>query len=370
MSLKKEFFSNNFSSFIIEHRPFFVMYKKAFVKTFKEYVSKLSQGKFTTDIKETERFYDSLFVTPLFTKERIDPAKELSLIYRLNDYDIDSSYILNKLFLVLSNNFIKYLIKEKNAVAKLKTLAFLLDFYIKYIEFHQEIEDENETKLPEEIKEIYIKKKELNLFTIYKGIPIAHKTRIAAIDEKEGIVKVTANSYQIVAAKFHKEIFLLENDKEYSFRANIHHVVIHKKLMYLNNIEKVQRNAPKRGFIRVQPKEKIEVLIKNGDVKLETELYDISLRGICVLGRKSKLKVSDIVTIEFILKYDRPYLINAQGEIKSITKLDKEMYRYHIHFELPTHYEYILSKYITKREKEIVKELNAYISREFVVLSE
>jgi len=370
MSSKKEFFSNNFSSFIAENKEFFSKYKKHFIKTFIEYVSKLSQQRFKTTNEEIESFYESLFIKPLFTKDKVNPSKELALIYKLNDYDIDSTYILNKLFLILSNNYIKFLIKEKNAISKLKTMTFLLDFYIKYIEFHKDLEEDTTTKIPDEIKKIYINKQQLSLFTIYKGIPIAHKTHIISIDEKEGIVKVSANSYQIVAAKFHKEVFLLENDKEYSFRANIQHCVVHKKQMYLNNIEKVQRNAPKRGFIRVQPKEKIEVLLKNENLKLLTELYDISLRGACVLGKNSELKVSDIITIEFILNLEKPYLIKTQGEIKSITKLDSKTYRYHIHFELPTHYEYILSKYITKREKEIVKELNAYLSKEFVALSE
>ncbi|AZV46187.1 hypothetical protein C3L23_02540 [Nautilia sp. PV-1] len=368
MNLKQEFYAHNFSSFVLENRPFFKSYREKFAGILSEYLNRLTNSRFTTE--EIEHFYDMLFISPFFSKNTVNPSKDMALIYKLNDYDIDSSFILNKMFLILSNSYIKYLIKKKNSVSELKKMTMLLDFYIKYIELHKNIEEDITTKIPKEIKEIYINKKPLNLFTIYKGIPIAHKTHILSLDEEEGIIKVTANNYQIVAAKFHKEIFLLENDKEYSFRANIKHFVVHKKQMYLNNIEKVHRNAPKRSFIRVQPKEKIEVVLKYGDKKLKTELYDISLRGLCVLGPMSILKVSDIVTLEFILHMDKPYLIATEGEIKSITKLDSKTYRYHIHFELPTHYEYILSKYITKREKEIVKELNAYISKEFIALNE
>ncbi|ACM92362.1 type IV pilus assembly protein PilZ [Nautilia profundicola AmH] len=369
MTSKQEFFSNNFSSFVLDNKNFFIKYKPHFIKLFQEYIIKLTRSNLQIDNKEIETFYDNLFISPLFLKNKVIPSKELNLIYKLNDYDVDSVYVLNKVFLILSNNYIKHLIKEKNSIKKLKTLTFLLDFYINYIELHKDIEDDN-TQIPQEIKEIYFNKKQLNLFTIYKGIPIAHKTHILSIDEKEGVIKVSANNYQIVAAKFHKEIFLLENDKEYSFRANIKHFVVHKKVMYLDNIEKIQRNAPKRSFIRVQPKNKIDVELQCEDIILNTELYDISLRGMCVIGKKSNLKVSDIVKSEFILKLEKPYLFVTQGEIKSITKLDSEKYRYHIHFELPTHYEYILSKYITKREKEIIKELNAYISKEFIALSE
>jgi len=244
----------------------------------------------------------------------------------------------------------------------------LQDFYIKYIELHKNLDTDSSTKIPDEIKDIYLRGKEISLFTIYKGIPIAHKTKILSLDEKEGVIKVNANTYQIVAAKFQKEIFLLEDNKEYSFRANIQHYVKYKKIMYLNNIEKVLRDAPKRRFIRVQPKERIDVTFTKGDKKFVMELYDISLRGLCVLGKSTELNVSDIVEIEFIINLEKPHYIRTEGEIKSITKLDSNTYRYHVHFELSTHYEQILSKYITQREKEIIKELNAYISKEFIDL--
>jgi hypothetical protein len=364
----QEFYSNNFSSFVLENRPFFQDYKEKFVNTLYGYINKITGNRFTKE--EITHFYDMLFISPFLDKNVINPAEDLALIYRLNDLGVDSVSVLNKLFLILSNSYIKYLIKKKNSVYRLKTMAMLLDFYIKYAELRKNTEEPETAKIPKEIKEIRTNKKHLNLFTIYKGIPIAHKTNIISLDEKEGIIKVSANSYQIIAAKFHKEIFLLENDREYSFRADIKKFTAYKKTMYLTNIEKVSRNAPKRSFIRVQPKEKIKALLKDTNSTLETVLYDISLRGLCVLGPSSDLKVSDMITAEFIIHLEKPYLINTEGEIKSVTKLDSKTYRYHIHFELPTHYEYILSKYITKREKEIVKELNAYISREFIALEE
>jgi hypothetical protein len=370
MNQKKEFFSNNFSSFILENTPFFEKYKNKFVKFFSEYAKKSSKNILDFNEDEIEKLYESLFINPFFNKSNIDHQTILNPVYRLKDYHIDVTAFLNKLFLILANNYMKFIVKEKNSINKLKNLTALLEFYIKYVEYYNTSDEDDTLKLPKEIIKIAASKKPLNLFSIYKGIPIAHKTNILETDEKEGVIKVTANNYQIVAAKFHKEIFLLENDKEYSFRANIKHFIAHKKIMYLNNIEKVQRNAPKRSFIRVQPKEKIDVLLKNGNEKLKTELYDISLRGLCVLGKNSNFKVSDIVNIEFILNVDKPHLFITQGEIKSITKLDSKTFRYHIHFELNTHYEFILSKYITKREKEIVKELNAYISNEFIALRE
>jgi len=369
MSFKKDFFSNNFSSFLAENREFFKNYEKTFVKSFTDYLSKLSSNKTNIKKEEIHLFYKFLFLKPFFN-DKYQNIKNVSLIEKLSDCDIEYINFFNKLFLILSNNYIKHIVKYKNSVSKLKTLSFLLDLYIKYFEFHKTDECDTDIQIPGEIEKLFINKIALNLLSIYKGIPIAHKTRILDINKNEGIIKVTSNNYQIIAAKLQKEIFLLENDNEFSFRANIKHYSKHKKIMYLNNIEKVQRNSPKRSFIRIHPKTKIDVLLKKDSNTFKSELYDISLKGLCVIGKKSDLKVSDIITIEFILKTDKPHLFITQGEIKSITKLDSKTFRYHVYFELSTHYEYILSKYITKREKEIIKELNSYIYKEFTDLIE
>jgi len=320
-----------------------------------------------------EKFYERLFISPFLEDKIVSLKKELQIAFILKKYNIDISTILNRLFLLMSNAYIKEVLKEKKSIHKLKTLTFLCSFYIEYINYHlSSLEEEDVYALPKEIIELYLLQKEINLFSIYKGVPIAHKTKILGIDEKNGTIRVTANKYQIVAAKFHKEVFLLENDKEYSYRANITHCIPNEKELILSHIEKKQRNAPKRNYIRVQPKEDIEVKIKKDKEVITAKMYDLSLKGMCIISNKKlDLEIGDVISLEFFVYYNHtPQLIKAEGEIKSITKINEETYKYHMQFETEPHYELILEKYITQREKEIIKELNNYIQKEFIVLND
>ena len=372
MNTRSDFFNSDFSDFLLINGRFFKKYEKKFVVTFHEYLKKLTNKDIDDIENKISSFYERLFIKPFMEKNIIELKKELELIYLLRRYNIDVIFILNRLFLLMSNSFIKEILKEKNSMAKLKTFALLCNFYLEYIKYHiDNTIDEESLIIPQEIFELYESKTPMNLFSIYKGIPIAHKTLILNIDEESGTVEVSANKYQIVAAKFHKEIFLLQNDKEYSYRAIVAHIRPYKKHLILKNIEKKQRNAPKRNYIRIQPKEEITVTIRKDKKIITSKIYDLSLRGMCIISdKKLELEISDFIKIEFTIIYTRPYNIKTTGEIKSITKIDKNTFKYHIQFKINTTDEKILEKYITKREKEIIKELNVYIQKEFIALNE
>jgi len=110
--MKKEFLSQNFQAFIKDNEEFFVKYKKIFVKNFSDYLGKISVKKLMVPMQMIIDFYDALFINPFFTKSKLN--NELAVIYKLNDYNIDITQILNRLFLIMANHYIKYLIKEKN----------------------------------------------------------------------------------------------------------------------------------------------------------------------------------------------------------------------------------------------------------------
>ncbi len=372
-NLRKDFYNNDFLNFITDNKTFFEKYKKRFVLTFIEYLKKISKKNIKNANSMIEKFYERLFISPFLEDKIVTLKKELQLAFILKKYNIDISVILNRLFLLMSNAYIKEVLKEKKSIYKLKTITFLCSFYIEYISYHlNSFVEEDAYALPQEIIELYLLKKDINLFSIYKGIPIAHKTKILGVDEKNGTIRVSANKYQIVAAKFHKEVFLLENDKEYSYRANIIHCIPHAKEIILSHIEKKQRNAPKRNYIRVQPKEEVDVTIKKENETINAKLYDLSLKGMCVIAnQKLNLEISDSINLEFSIHHNNKYQnIKAEGEIKSITKINEDTYKYHIQFETGPHYELILERYITQREKEIIKELNNYIQKEFISLKD
>jgi hypothetical protein len=83
---------------------------------------------------------------------------------------------------------------------------------------------------------------------------------------------------------------------------------------------------------------------------------------------KNYFNISEQVESIFEIETDKKYLLEIIGEIKSITKLNDNLYKYHIFFKPNSKDEKILEKYIVKREKEIINELNKLIETQFIRL--
>jgi hypothetical protein len=361
---KNRFFEYNFLSFLSEYNSFFKQYELKFVVSVLEILKKKNPNlKITTEYKDfVKNLYKSFFLENSFESFIL---KNPRMINELQEANVDFSEVLNKAFLLMSNSFIKRIIKEKEAISKLKKIVSLFEFYIEYIKYHLNEPLFYKTPIPKEIKEYYLKNTKLSLFSVYKGIPISHTTTIHTLNDEKGYIEVSANYYQIVASKFQKEIYLLEPKSNKTFKANIAEIYPHRKTLELINIEKINRKTPKRNYIRVQPHTKIDVIIKKGNEKFLTEMYDISLKGTAVYSsEKLPLEIGDFVEIEFELEFEDFYYFSLQGELKSISKLNDITYRYHFYFEPNPKEEKVLEKYITKREKEIIKELQIYLKKE------
>ena len=352
--MKNRFYEENFIAFIAENRPFFLSQTKKFTHNFIELLKKRHKE---IDISEEEikALYESLFLEDFTTQ-----LFKIDIIFKLKE-KTDLKDILNKVFLLLSNTYIKHILKDKEAISKLKKMVSLLEFYIEYLIYHINEEEYFKYSLPKELKEYFLKNTSLNLFNVYKGIPITHKTTILNLNEAEKYIEVEANSYQMIAAKFKKEIYILEPDSNATFKAYIDKINPQSKILRLTNIEKIQRNTPKRNYIRVQPEEKIEVNIKKHNEEFKTFLYDISLKGMAVISYDKILEIGDLIQVNFFLNN---YFFEMTAEVRSVTKLNN--YRFHLYFEPTPSQERTLERYITKREKEIIKELHKYLKGEFI----
>jgi len=357
--VKNRFYEENFAAFIKENEKFFSSHKTKFIKNFVELL-KFKNPNLTINQKlkdEILRMYESLFIKDFNTQKF-----KIDAIFLLKDKGANLKDILNKSFLLLANAYIKFILKEEEAIVKLKKLASLLEFYIEYLLYHANEEEFFAHSLPKELKEYYISNVTLNLFNVYKGVPITHKTPILSLNEEEKYIEVKANPYQIIAAKFKREIYLLEPKSNATFKAYIEEIYPKSKILKLSNIEKIQRNTPKRNFIRVQPSQDVEVIIKKHNNSYKTKLYDISLKGMAVIGLDKIVDVGDIINVEFTLEN---YFFDLTAEVRSISKTD-DLFRFHLYFEPNSSQERVLEKYITKREKEIIKELHKYLKKEFI----
>jgi len=356
--VRNKFYQENFAAFISENEKFFLTQKEKFTKNFVELLKRKSDLSITHNLKnEIENLYTSLFLKDYKTQKF-----HIDAIYLLKEKEVDIEDILNKVFLLLSNAYIKFILKDKNPITKLKKLTTLLEFYVEFLIYHTQEEDYFYYKLPKELKNYYLTNTPLNLFNVYKGIPITHKTTILTLSEDNAYIEVEANYYQIIAAKFQKEIYLLEPQTNTTFKAFVDYIYPKRKVLKLTNIEKIKRNTPKRNFIRVTPESDVEVKIKKQNDIFVTKMYDISLKGMAVIANDKILEVGDIIKLEFVLN---SYFYDLTGEVRSITKTNNS-YRFHFYFEPSPSQERMLEKYIIKREKEIIKELHKYLKKEFI----
>ncbi len=357
MSNFRNLFITKFYNFVINEESFFKEYKKRYIINFLQLIKKnYPQVKITKDIKELiSNFYDALFLKPALKFGNFTPLIEMKEFLIKNRIDEN---ILNKTFLLMANSYIKSIFSNSK-LEKLKTFTLLIDFYYKFLNTQIKNSYISYTKIPELIKKFYKNQTELILFGVYKGIPISNKTKILSIKDDE--ILVNANNYQLIASKFQKEIYILEPKTNKTFKAYVKEIIPHKKALKLTDIKEISREALKRNYIRVQPKEEIYAFINS---KYKGKIYDISIKGICILTDANlPIHINEMANIEFELPTNDKF--NFISELRSISHYDN-FYRYHFYFEPTPAQEEKLEKYIKKREKEIINELLIYLNKEFI----
>jgi len=359
---KKNFFINNFLNFLINEKEFFEKQKYKFIVFFCELVKKnYPQINIESKKKEIALFFDNLFITPYLKNGNFSHI--INLLEYLEEKHIEFQ-IINKTFLLLINQYIKYIFPNSNNIEKLRNIISLIEFYSENLKTHTNL-SEIDNVIPREIYKILKEQKTIQVFGVYKGVPISNPSKILDIDKKEQNIKVYANEYQIIASKFQKEIYLLEATENLTFKAfviNIDHI---KKTLTLTNLEKIKRNTIKRNYIRVQPKEEIKATITYNNKSFEGIIYDLSIKGISIIAKKISIEINKYITISFSLFLEEEYTFTLMAQLRSISSYNNKI-RYHVYFEPNPKEELLLEKYIKNREKEIIKELMFYLKSTFI----
>ena len=364
MGDNKSLFKEQFLEFLEREKNFFIHYKKRFLNTFLKILEKNYPNVHLKeeDIKNINNFYNALFLKPAIQTSNY--ADLIVIFDLLRHYEINKT-IINKSFLLMINHYIKYIFVTSD-IQRLKKLINLTDFYIDFLNYHFK-EDYFNNKLPKEVLKFYLSKQNLYVFGVYKGVPISHNTQIISVNKKENSIKIPANNYQIVAAKFQKEIYILEPKSNTTLKAYVSDVNSYQKILTLTNIEKVDRSIAKRNYIRVQPKNEIKALIEYKNKKYEGTIYDLSIKGISIVTKKIPMDINDTALVSFTLEFqDEKYEFSFLSDLRSISTYSDNLLRYHFYFEPTTKEENDLEKYVKYREKEIVKELIFYLNKKFI----
>jgi len=348
---------NNFSKFIKDNKKFFLKYKDKFIKTLLEFISKSSPNiKLNNSFKEElELFYNSLFIEPF-----MEEGKSVNFDFVL--FDINYKSILNKLFVIMANSYIKDTINGENNVEKLLNFIKLCDFYINYLTEYKEKTCICE-EIPKEITYLFNKQKPVIYLTVFRGVPISYKTSIDNIDEENQEIVLQINSYQLIASKFQNKAYIIDPKSAKAFTASIKDVDQESKEVILYNFISTKRENIKRNYIRVQPLNMVNVNMFYKNNLYNGTIYDISLKGVAILSKPIKdANISDKFELEIKIFFNNQLVdLTVDAELVSISKISQMQYKYHFYFGLSLKEESMLEKYIVYREKEIIKELNDYI---------
>lgn len=196
---------------------------------------------------------------------------------------------------------------------------------------------------------------------LYKGVPISSEATIVAIEGESVSFKVDA--LQAIAIKLDNHAFIVKNNYfskhmkadvlSYNFQTN---TVTLSNFIYLLNMPALQRES-----IRVHPDIVATVhLHQFNTVQTSGRLYDLSMNGLGVVSNENNgIFVGAHVMIEFELNgMSNDRKIELQGEVINIIEYNNS-YRYCMRIFPDRIMSQKILDYITKREKEILEELQS-----------
>jgi len=204
----------------------------------------------------------------------------------------------------------------------------------------------------------------VTFLNLYKGVPISSEASIVEIEGESVIFRI--DKLQEIAMKLDGQAFIVKNDYfNKHIKADIlysdfqNNTVVLKNFIYLFNMPALQRE-----FIRVHPDIIANVYLHQfGNMETKGRLYDLSMNGLGVVSSENNgIFVGAKVLVAFELNSaslpasgDRK--IEVQGEVINVIEY-KDSFRYCMRIVPDRLMSEKILHYITKREREILEDLN------------
>ncbi|MDD2838440.1 MAG: PilZ domain-containing protein [Sulfuricurvum sp.] len=333
-------------------RPVFV---KAAWKTYNEHTAEpISAQRFqaiTTDL------FDALF----FSKPKEIPP----ILDEIRDLFSNTSQIeffLTDTFYILLNHYIKSFYGKLNGWEKIIRFTTGIEQFIAFAAGH--ISDESlflfEDTLIDALERLRQSHEPIMVLNTYYGVPIQYPAKVVHTDIHS--VTIKPHPIQETAALLQNGIYLLKsNQLSGDVYASVNPVYIDgERLLELSRFDQLETSLYHRQSVRVQPNTSHTINIIHSGLTLHCRLYDISIGGIALT---SKHLYSIPAHSETTLIFPSDIITNL-GEITGYLVFKSSYeggYKYHFKIEPSLQQEGELSKYIARREQEIVKQLREEI---------
>ncbi|MDD2829022.1 MAG: PilZ domain-containing protein [Sulfuricurvum sp.] len=312
--------------------------------------SPVSQTQFQNTITS---FFDTLF-----SNKKNNFEKNVENIHSLFSNQDKVEQFLSDTFCIVLHHYIKSFYGVANGWEKIVPFTQAIKNLIANMTDH--LNDESlflfEDSLIDVLEILRQRSGTIIVLNTYYGVPIQNSAKIIHTDANSVILK--AHPLQETAAIKQNGLYLLKNDEfKNDVYASVTPININgERFLELNRFDQLETSLFHRQSIRVQPAEPMLFGIKHSLLNFRSHLYDLSIDGVAVITKHSyPLSISSEVVITFPAEIFGS-LIDIMGEMVYKSSYEGG-FKYHFKTRPTVQQESELSKYIKRREQEIIKKL-------------
>lgn len=317
-----------------------------------------------TDIESTpvsQSHFQSILL-PLFDSLFLEKEKEVG--YNLIDVRkllINQEKIerfLSNTFYIVLNHYIKSFYGTVGGWEKIVPFTSAIESFIGYVS--ERFGDESffifEDALINALEMLRQNRQNITVLNTYYGVPIQYPANVIHTDTQNAIIKV--HPLQETAALLQNGIYLLQNgDITHDVYASVHPIELKgERFLKLSRFDQLKTSLFHRQSIRVHPHQPYKFTIIHPSQTVQMQAYDISIGGIA-LTSKNFYSISPFVELTLVFPSE---IMGKTCEVQSqlVFKSAYEGgYKYHYKISPTLQQETELSKYISRREQEIIKKL-------------
>lgn len=336
-------------------QSFRVFFIKAAWKAYTDVeTSPISQNQFQTMLGA---LYDWLFLN-----KKANSSTILSEIRDLFHNSEALERFLSDTFYIVLNHYTKSFYGTIGGWTKIVPFATAIERFIAYAT--NRLDDESffifEDALINALEALRQRSEKITVLNTYYGVPIQYPAQVLHTDTQSVILRV--HPLQETAALLQNGIYLLKNNHFiHDVYASVNPVLIQgERVLELKRFDELETSLFHRQSIRVQPLTALGFTIQHPSLTIRCNLYDISIGGIAVT---SKHIYALSPSSEVILLFPSDIIGNSP-EVKAqlVYKSSYEGgYKYHFKIEPNLQQEGELTKYIKRREQELIKKLREEI---------
>ncbi len=346
----------------ISHAHFQIdLYKGTINKAFFQVAKKFLH----TDDIDIKALSNSLYKALFFEQEHNLRTLLSKIHHHLKEpYTLEN--FLSNYFYIILNYYVKSFYGHRLGWKRIANFSSAIENFIDWSQsIDYRIEDEINLLSPEEqaisnLELIREKKVKITVLNTYRGVPIQYKASV--VHTTSNSVYLKTHPIQEAAAKEQGGIYILGiAPLEYDLFAQIKAVKYRGHiLLELKEFNILKNSLFQRQGIRVQPKTNTQIQLKYDKLTYKVQLFDISLGGLAIITTK-KIAIANFASLKIKIPdtlFGKETTFNATL-IQSSHFEDSE--KYHFNLNLTTSQETLLSRYITKRQNEIIQELKRWI---------